>query len=294
MALSVAQLYEVMTQLPDPVFILSEDGHYIEYIGGVEQQSYQDGNPLIGKRLFDVLPADKALWVMEQVARALAGGQVQVVEYDLSPAEVEGIDAEAGPQGMQRFEGKIAPLPSLYDGKRAVAWMTRNITRQHELQLRLKRLGETDQLTGLYNRHFFFDQYHQRVQGQPLTGLIMLDLDHFKQINDRYGHGIGDNVLQEFSALLCQHCPPDGVVARLGGEEFAIWLPGMLSDKAQALAEQIRAATEALVACEEIRFTVSIAVGIGQAGEAVEALVKRTDLALYRAKHLGRNRVELA
>lgn len=294
MALSVAQLYEVMTQLPDPVFILSEDGHYIEYIGGVEQQSYQDGNPLIGKRLFDVLPADKAFWVMEQVARALASGQVQVVEYDLSPAEVEGIDAEAGPQGMQRFEGKIAPLPSLYDGKRAVAWMTRNITRQHELQLRLKRLGETDQLTGLYNRHFFFDQYHQRVQGQPLTGLIMLDLDHFKQINDRYGHGIGDNVLQEFSALLCQHCPPDGVVARLGGEEFAIWLPGMLSDKAQALAEQIRAATEALVACEEIRFTVSIAVGIGQAGEAVEALVKRTDLALYRAKHLGRNRVELA
>ena len=75
MALSVAQLYEVMTQLPDPVFILSEDGHYIEYIGGVEQQSYQDGNPLIGKRLFDVLPADKAFWVMEQVARALASGR---------------------------------------------------------------------------------------------------------------------------------------------------------------------------------------------------------------------------
>ena len=143
MALSVAQLYEVMTQLPDPVFILSEDGHYIEYIGGVEQQSYQDGNPLIGKRLFDVLPADKAFWVMELVARALASGQVQVVEYDLSTAEVEGIDAEAGPQGMQRFEGKIAPLPSLYDGKRAVAWMTRNITRQHELQLRLKRASRS-------------------------------------------------------------------------------------------------------------------------------------------------------
>ncbi|MNG05125.1 putative diguanylate cyclase YdaM [compost metagenome] len=83
-------------------------------------------------------------------------------------------------------------------------------------------------------------------------------------------------------------------MARLGGEEFAIWLPGMLSDKARALAEQIRAATEALVACEEVRFTVSIAVGIGQAGETVETLVKRTDLALYRAKHLGRNRVELA
>ena len=86
MALSVAQLYEVMTQLPDPVFILSEDGHYIEYIGGVEQQSYQDGNPLIGKRLFDVLPADKAFWVMEQVARALAGGHVDVFTGDVTEA----------------------------------------------------------------------------------------------------------------------------------------------------------------------------------------------------------------
>ena len=174
MALSVAQLYEVMAQLPDPVFILSEDGYYIEYIGGMEQQSYQNGNPLIGRQLLDVLPEDKAQWVMAQVAQALASGQVQVVEYDLSPAEVDGIDADAGPQGMQRFEGKIAPLPSLYEGKRAVTWMTRSITRQHELQQRLKRLGETDQLTGLYNRHFFFDQYHHRVQGQHLTGLIML------------------------------------------------------------------------------------------------------------------------
>lgn len=112
MALSVEQLYEVMAQLPDPVFILSEDGYYIEYIGGVEQQSYQDGNPLAGKRLADVLPADMTRWVMDQVTLALDSGQVQVVEYELAAVEVEGIDASVGPQGMQRFEGKIAPLPS--------------------------------------------------------------------------------------------------------------------------------------------------------------------------------------
>ena len=80
MALSVAQLYEVMAQLPDPVFILSEDGYYIEYIGGMEQQSHQNGNPLIGRQLLDVLPEDKAQWVMAQVAQALASGQVQVVD----------------------------------------------------------------------------------------------------------------------------------------------------------------------------------------------------------------------
>lgn len=246
MALSVAQLYEVMAQLPDPVFILSEDGYYIEYIGGMEQQSYQNGNPLIGRQLLDVLPEDKAQWVMAQVAQALASGQVQVVEYDLSPAEVDGIDADAGPQGMQRFEGKIAPLPSLYEGKRAVAWMTRSITRQHELQQRLKRLGETDQLTGLYNRHFFFDQYHHRVQGQHLTGLIMLDLDHFKQINDRFGHQTGDKVLCRVCECVSAQLRGEDLFVRSGGEEFLILLPQIDEGILLKVAERIRAAVAAM------------------------------------------------
>ena len=290
MALSVAQLYEVMTQLPDPVFILSEDGHYIEYIGGVEQQSYQDGNPLIGKRLFDVLPADKAFWVMEQVARALASGQVQVVEYDLSPAEVDGIDAEAGPQGMQRFEGKIAPLPSLYDGKRAVAWMTRNITRQHELQRRLKRLGETDQLTGLYNRHFFFDQYHQRVQGQPLTGLIMLDLDHFKQINDRYGHQAGDRVLCRVCDCVSAQLRGEDLFVRSGGEEFLILLPQIDEEILLKVAERIRAAVAAMEP-DPAPVTVSLGTTLIRPGEELSAVLARADEWLYRAKRGGRNQV---
>ena len=75
MALSVTQLYEVMAQLPDPIFILSEDGYYVEYIGGMEQQSYHDGNPLAGKQLADVLPPEMAMWVKAQVAESLASGQ---------------------------------------------------------------------------------------------------------------------------------------------------------------------------------------------------------------------------
>ncbi len=86
MTLSVLQLYEVMAQLPDPVFILSEDGYYVEYIGGMEHQSYQDGNPLAGKRLLDVLPEAMSLWVMDQVALALNSGLVRVVEYELAAA----------------------------------------------------------------------------------------------------------------------------------------------------------------------------------------------------------------
>jgi diguanylate cyclase (GGDEF)-like protein len=290
MALSVAQLYEVMTQLPDPVFILNEDGYYVEYIGGVEQQSYQDGNPLIGKRLLDILPIDKAQWVLEQVARSFATGEVQVVEYDLSPAEVEGINADAGPQGMQRFEGKIAPLPSLYEGKRAVAWMTRNITRQHELQQRLKRLGETDQLTGLYNRHFFFEHYHHKLQGEGRTGLIMLDIDHFKQINDRFGHQTGDRVLCSFSECVTAQLRAEDMFVRSGGEEFLILLPQIDEGILLKVAERIRAAVAAM-APDPAPITVSLGTTLVRPGEAVSAVLARADEWLYRAKRSGRNRV---
>ena len=290
MTLSATQLYEVMTQLPDPVFILSEDGYYIEYIGGIEQQSYQDGNPLVGKRLIDVLLPDKANWIMARVAEALATEQVQVVEYELSAAEVEGIDAAAGPQGMQHFEGKIAPLPSRYEGKRAVAWVTRNITRQHELQFRLKRLGETDQLTGLYNRRFFFEHYQHRLQGQRHTGLIMLDIDHFKQVNDRFGHQAGDRVLCRFCECVATQLRGEDLFVRSGGEEFLILLPQIDEAILQKVAERIRAAVEEMTP-DPVPITVSLGTTMIKPGEEVNVVLARADEWLYRAKRGGRNRV---
>lgn len=290
MALSVTQLYDVMAQLPDPVFILSEDGYYIEYIGGMEQQSYQDGNPLAGKRLADVLPAAMTRWVMEQVTRALDSGQVQVVEYELAAMEVKGIDASVGPQGMQHFEGKIAPLPSRYDGKRAVAWVTRNITRQYELQQHLKLQSETDQLTGLYNRRFFFEHCQPLRAGEALCGLIMLDIDHFKQINDRFGHQQGDRALQRFCACVAALLRADDLFVRSGGEEFLILLPGMSESDLQALAERIRAAVAALPA-DPAAFTVSLGTTLVQPGEEINQALARADEWLYRAKRAGRNRV---
>ncbi|MCF5763689.1 GGDEF domain-containing protein [Aeromonas veronii] len=290
MTLSVLQLYEVMAQLPDPVFILSEDGYYVEYIGGMEQQSYQDGNPLAGKQLRDVLPETMALWVMAQVALALDSGQVQVVEYDLAASEVGGIDAGVGPQGMQRFEGKIAPLPSLYDGKRAVAWVTRNITRQYELQQRLLRQSETDQLTGLYNRHFFFEHCQPLRAGEAPCGLIMLDIDHFKQINDHYGHQQGDRALQRFSGCIDALLRADDLFVRSGGEEFLILLPRIDEAGLLQIAEQIRAAVEALPA-DPVAITVSLGTTLVQPEEEINQALARADEWLYQAKRAGRNRV---
>ncbi|MFQ2006940.1 diguanylate cyclase domain-containing protein [Aeromonas veronii] len=290
MALSVTQLYEVMAQLPDPVFILSEDGYYVEYIGGMEQQSYHDGNPLAGKQLADVLPPEMAIWVKAQVAESLASGQVRVVEYELSAAEVGGINAAAGPQGIQRFEGKIAPLPSLYDGKRAVAWVTRNITRQYELQQRLLRQSETDQLTGLHNRRYFFEHCQQVRGNEAPCGLVMLDIDHFKQLNDRYGHQQGDRALQRFSSCIDALLRADDLFVRSGGEEFLILLPRIDEAGLQQMAEQIRAAVEALPA-DPVAITVSLGTTLVQPEEEINQALARADEWLYRAKRAGRNRV---
>ncbi|ELC7282422.1 diguanylate cyclase [Aeromonas veronii] len=290
MALSVTQLYEVMAQLPDPVFILSEDGYYVEYIGGMEQQSYHDGNPLAGKQLADVLPPEMAMWVKAQVAESLASGQVRVVEYELSAVEVGGINAAAGPQGVQRFEGKIAPLPSLYDGKRAVAWVTRNITRQFELQQRLQRQSETDQLTGLHNRRYFFEHCQQVRGSEAPCGLIMLDIDHFKQLNDRYGHQQGDRTLQRFSSCIDALLRADDLFVRSGGEEFLILLPRIDEAGLQQMAEQIRAAVEALPA-DPVAITVSLGTTLVQPEEEINQALARADEWLYRAKRAGRNRV---
>lgn len=111
MALSITQLYEVMAQLPDPIFILSEDGYYMEYIGGMEQQSYHDGNPLAGKQLADVLPPEMAGWVKAQVAESLASGQVQVVEYELAATEVGGSMPPSGRKGCSVSRARLRRCP---------------------------------------------------------------------------------------------------------------------------------------------------------------------------------------
>ncbi|MGL5812621.1 MAG: GGDEF domain-containing protein [Aeromonas sp.] len=197
-------------------------------------------------------------------------------------------EAYAQPWWLSRVEDSLRSL-----GMLATAWGVLLMVKQmYGTQIRLASLAMSDELTGLSNRRSFGAVLESHMEAG--TPLLLLDLDHFKQVNDRHGHGTGDNVLREFGALLRQHCPPDGVVARLGGEEFAIWLPGIPMVRACSLAEQVRSATESLVTTDGVQVTVSVAVGICQEGEEAEALVKRTDLALYRAKHLGRNRVELA
>ena len=130
--------------------------------------------------------------------------------------------------------------------------------------------------------------------------MLMLDLDRFKSINDRWGHPTGDRVLQHMAQLLGQQARGQDVAGRLGGEEFALLLPDTDGPGAVVIAERLRGAVQVSDAVrtgdgEVVRYTVSVGVATLEAGDAsFESLLQRVDRALYQAKERGRNRVETA
>ena len=164
-----------------------------------------------------------------------------------------------------------------------------------------RNAASIDHLTGLLNRRAFLDSARSLCasrgeRGQPVT-MLMLDLDHFKSINDRFGHAIGDEVLRVFAAVARSSMRGSDVVGRLGGEEFAVIVPEPMEFAAR-IAERLRAAFEeagVTIGAHAIGATVSI--GAATSNEPVtdiSTLIARADAALYRAKHDGRNRLYAA
>lgn len=161
---------------------------------------------------------------------------------------------------------------------------------------RLARLVQIDPLTGSLNRRGL-DQRYQPGQpsAAPLT-VAMLDLDHFKQVNDRYGHAVGDLVLRHVTAAVGQVLRADDALVRYGGEEFLLLLPGLDRERGARVAERVRAAVAAApvsIPGGEVTATVSIGVAELRPGEDRDEVIARADAALYRAKRGGRDRVEL-
>ena len=178
--------------------------------------------------------------------------------------------------------------------------LEREIESRKQLEEELRRLATIDSLTGVLNRRKFMEigEYEvgqmQRTQ-QPLT-LMMLDIDRFKDVNDRYGHATGDNVLCRFAKICINSVRSVDSVGRLGGEEFAIILPETDVAEAFMVAQRLR---RVVAACEFVskasqvlHLTVSIGIAEVEPGECLEQALARADQALYVAKREGRDRVE--
>lgn len=184
-----------------------------------------------------------------------------------------------------------------------LAACVRNGMRVYRLQERLRRAALTDGLTGLWNHSHMrslLDQEFARARryGGSLS-LLMVDLDHFKAVNDTFGHETGNRVLKSTARHLTQAVRESDVVARYGGEEFAIVCPQTALDEAVTLAERIRAALPQRVAISDLpQLTVTCSIGVvstaDPAVKTVNDLINRADQALYQAKRVGRDRVATA
>jgi diguanylate cyclase (GGDEF)-like protein/PAS domain S-box-containing protein len=175
-----------------------------------------------------------------------------------------------------------------------------DITERKRMVDELRYLATTDGLTGLLNRRHFLElcehELQRRRRSDQHMGLLMLDADHFKRINDSYGHDIGDEVLRALSRLCRKQFREGDLIGRLGGEEFAILLPSSSPETTQDVAERLRMSIEQthlpMPDGTMLRFTVSIGICTLPASQvAIGALLKLADQALYAAKRSGRNRV---
>jgi diguanylate cyclase (GGDEF)-like protein/PAS domain S-box-containing protein len=198
----------------------------------------------------------------------------------------------------QPFWGLVSASQVEFEGRPAMFIAVNNITERKRLEARLEHLVNTDALTGLASRRRILEQLELEFgratrYASPLT-LLAVDLDHFKRINDTYGHAAGDEALRAFSAVLRSGLRNPDCAGRLGGEEFMVVLPETGQEEAHQVAERLRAAVEDLVVCLEkqiIRLTVSIGIASRDSCGSVEELMKAADHALYAAKDAGRNRI---
>ncbi|WP_249744843.1 sensor domain-containing diguanylate cyclase [Burkholderia pyrrocinia] len=203
-------------------------------------------------------------------------------------------------QGLRWREGDARPQRTADGGTVWHGFIT-DATDRKRIEAELHRMATTDHLTQLSNRHAFMRQSEAALRCVRATGraaaVLMLDLDHFKALNDRWGHPLGDRALRHFARLLLAETGPDGIVGRVGGEEFAIVLPGADLDTAFAFARRLQQhALQARLMHEgqPVELTVSIGIDAMRASDfgAYQSL-SRADKALYLAKERGRNRIEV-
>jgi diguanylate cyclase (GGDEF)-like protein len=209
----------------------------------------------------------------------------------------------AHPMEMQRNTGANYGLMYYYLGGAALFNFGFMVLLTQRLVVALREASQRDALSGLYNRRAMNEelerQWQRYLRNRRPFALLLLDIDHFKRINDSHGHAVGDQVLVHVAHMLQSHARATDTVARMGGEEFLLLLPEMSDAEALRLAERLRATlqTQPLRTSSGALLATTASIGVATvdpADHAVDPVVVRADDALYRAKAGGRNRCEVA
>lgn len=271
----------------------------------MENRSGVQSKDAIDRSFFELFPEVDQEWFSRKLGRVVALGTPAFTIWKQRPYLVrfKNYQPITG-QGEFMFQNTtLLPLRSSNSEIHHVCLVIYDVTdvaiNSQALQganAQLQHLSRTDHLTQLYNRGHWEQSVELAYQRQSHgMSLVMLDIDHFKSINDRYGHPAGDAVIRQVSTLIRQHVRAGDVAGRYGGEEFALLLPHTDHDGACKLAERLRQAVEhqeVIYQGQSIRFTISLGVAsLDRPTQDHRCLIGWADQALYASKHAGRNRV---
>jgi diguanylate cyclase (GGDEF)-like protein len=297
------------------VAVLDVNGAYRDGNRGFAYLLDRDESPLPGEQIdaWFVQPSFQSLLTATDAAHGEGHyvGLLSLGDVDRCVRTVRGQVQRRGDRLLLLAEHDVADLERLnatvLSLNEEMAEMQRDLVRTnrqlHRDKAEIRRLMLTDPLTGAANRRSFNEHCRGQIAridtgDQSPAGelaLIMADIDHFKLVNDRYGHEAGDNALIVFVQTMRERTRDDDLVVRLGGEEFCVVLPGSSADEAMQVAERIRTAfCETDINGIDTRLSSSFGVACWRPGQDVDDLLRGADRALYRAKHNGRNRVEMA
>lgn len=274
----------IFNSINDGVIVLDESHRLIEFNEA-------------GKQMFPAL--DKSFYGrdLETVWEELSG---KAFPFEWKSETVQELPLITG-QSERVYQVRLSSLQQTNSAK-GLLIILNDITELKKLQTKLEQLVYYDELTGIYNRRAFFEQCSRQFadameNGTPLT-IVLIDIDHFKRVNDTYGHQVGDQVLKQVVKVCGEQLEEGILFARYGGEEFVLGLSGMNAAEGKELAESLRSRIEQ-ASLETATGAVSVTLSSGVAelsqedGETIDQLLNKADLALYVAKRQGRNRVEV-
>ncbi|PKQ77700.1 diguanylate cyclase [Aeromonas sobria] len=286
------QLLEIILANVDAHIYMKDSQHRFLYVNQkVAELLGLPAEQIINRRDDEVIPAASACQLWQLDNRVFETGELQAGEELLTNVE-----------GNQHYYWSVKVPFLLADGTPTLIGISSDITELHQLKEQLHQQSVQDSLTGLYNRRFFFEVCEKNLslnaRHHLKSVLMVLDVDQFKCINDRYGHPLGDRALTHLGKVMQSVLRSEDVLARIGGDEFAIWLPNTRLSAASAMAErlcqQVMQSPLALHDGDELIITISAGLVENSEGELLESLYARADQMLYQAKQAGRNCVVCA
>jgi diguanylate cyclase (GGDEF)-like protein/PAS domain S-box-containing protein len=261
----------LLDESTDPIFMFAADGTYLYVNHAFAEGVQRSQKEIIGKRIWDVFPQDEADKRFAVVKWAFENKQVREIEVRVPRTDED-----------RYYLTTAKPILDDHGQVSTVICISKEITERKKMETELRYLSTHDILTGLYNRNFFETELRrfQDSRFYPVS-IIMIDLDHLKEINDLYGHATGDEMIMRAAQVLKDIFRKEDIIARMGGDEFVILLPKTGQETAQEVVERLRQIAQTR---ETSLLRMSIGVATSKKDDFLAEVFRQADDAMYRDK----------